>query len=182
LIDSIIQSEPFATQSILNEIVIRHYSVGVDHLAGVGYSVIPFATDFGAPITSFNELFQPALFPQIQGWAIANNIWGEMLSSAGWPLLCAFILLFVGLAAWGGQLLSGPNPEICASVAMLFSTWAFYVHRNDLAFQVTLERRTLGVALLGLLVSRFFFLAKSQFQPRPQWRLAAGSPNNPDRL
>jgi hypothetical protein len=47
------------------------------------------------------------------------------------------------------------DPVIKGGVALFFSYWAFYIHRNDIGFQITLEKRVLLVWLFCLLVSTF---------------------------
>jgi hypothetical protein len=146
-----INSEPFIIQEILNQVTIRHYTVGMEHLKGLMYQLILFAPQFGLETKSFNDLFQRDLFPEVD-YGMANNIWAEMWSSGGWPLLFMFVALFVLLLKCFALLTETRKSAQRAFVAVMASYWAFYVHRNDISYQVVLEKRVLLVMGLTLLV------------------------------
>lgn len=157
---TISHSEPFTTQAILNEVVRTKFHVGVEHFSGLIYQAIPFSPSLGAKITSFNDLFQHKLFPWVPS-GMANNIWAEMWSSGGWALLLLFILFFVMVLGAGSYLIRIRDPIVKGGVALFFSYWAFYIHRNDLLYQVTIEKRVLllwifcaGLSSLVVLAAR----------------------------
>lgn len=141
-VDAISNSEPFTTQAILNKVLDNHFYVGMGHFLGSAGTIIPFYRTLAGPPESFNALFQAALFPQASG-SLANNIWAEMLSSGGWPLFAVFMIFFVLVLAVGSYLLRARDPIIVGGSALIFSYWAFYIHRNDLLFQIPTERRIL---------------------------------------
>ena len=147
-VNSVANSEPFTIQAILNGVLKADFHTGIGHFRAALYELVPF---YDPPIKerSFNALFQPALFPQTSG-GMANNIWAEMWSSGGWPLLVSFVVVFVLLMAVGSYLLRAWDPAIAAGAALLFSYWAFYLHRNDLLFQTSLTKNLL--VLWGLCV------------------------------
>lgn len=168
------QSEPFTTQAILNGVLANDFRVGLGHLAGFVNLVVPFSQGVFGPATSFNTLFQPALFPETQG-GMANNIWAEMWSSGGWPLLALFVLVFVLALALGSYLLQARDPVLAGGAALFFAYWAFYIHRNDLLFQLTLERRVfffwVFCALLSMVlyeVGRYLGRAREPGSRRPE--------------
>jgi hypothetical protein len=163
-LQSIAKSEPFTTQAILNEIIRADLKVGLTHFKGVAYQFIFFSKELGADLTSFNQLFQPKLFPGVAG-GMASNIWAEMWSSGGWPLLFIFILFFVITLAVGSKCLLLDDPVLKGGLALLFSYWAFYIHRNDLLFQVNLEKRVLFIWAISFLTS---FLIWAFFRSRTE--------------
>jgi hypothetical protein len=150
------RSEPFITQTILNEVLVQNFKVGPEHFSSVLYQFVFFAPSLGAKYVSFNDLFQAQLFPGAIGWGMANNIWAEMWSSGGWPLLIAFIFVYVGMLWIGSELLRVENPEIRSISALLFSFWAFYIHRNDLFVEVSIFKQVLTVATLCVLPAMIF--------------------------
>jgi hypothetical protein len=157
LAGAVMYSEPFLTQSVLNEIVLQNFRVGWEHFVPVLYQMLPLTLGIAEDAVTFNDLFQPVLFPQVTASGLAANIWAEMLATGGLPLLCAFVLAFVCLLAAGSFLLRLPNLELQALTAVSMVYFAFYIHRNDLLYQVVLEKRVLllgGAAILGSMAIR----------------------------
>lgn len=153
---SIVMSEPFNTQAILNEIVAQDFRVGVGHFKDVLLQLLLFSPELGSAPVSFNALFQSTLFPSDLDYGMANNIWAEMYSSGGWPLLSLFVAFFVFMLMIGSYLLRSQDEIFKAGVALAFSYWAFYIHRNDLLYQINLEKRTVLVWIACLLLSLLF--------------------------
>ncbi|HVL37831.1 MAG TPA: hypothetical protein VM328_00440, partial [Fimbriimonadaceae bacterium] len=60
---SIVKSEPFITQTILNEVLERDYRLDPTYLLGNAFQLLPGTQMFGGTVVSFNDQFQPALFP-----------------------------------------------------------------------------------------------------------------------
>jgi small basic protein len=155
-VSTLISSEPFTTQLILNEVITRHFFVGMSHFSDIIYQFMLFSPEIGMKVVSFNDLFQPSFFPGIK-WGMANNIWAEMLSSGGWSLLMFFLACFVLLLALGSYSLRSTDPEFTAGCSLLFSYWAFYIHRNDLIFQINLEKRALLIWAACIALSHLFY-------------------------
>jgi hypothetical protein len=152
---SIMNSEPFVTQTILNQVLMMDFHVPFDHFNGVLYQFLFFAPSFGAPMQTFNDYFQPQLFPQIVGMGMANNIWAEMWSTGGWLLLVLFITFFALVLCYLSTLMRIDNPELRAAIAVPAVTWAFYLHRNDVFVETNMIKRLLlvgaGCIILAML-------------------------------
>ncbi len=152
---SLTRSEPFGTQTILNETLRAGFTVGPAHLFQALGSALPFYPVFFGQPTSFNDLFQQRLFPGTD-YGMANNIWAQMWSSGGWPLLGVFTIVYAFLLAWGTrQIKAQRSPVLLACAAHFWVYWAFYIHRNDLVFQLYIQRRTLvywGMAVLAAML------------------------------
>jgi hypothetical protein len=149
-ITAIGMSEPFTTQVILNEIIVQRFEVGISHLKESLYQFALFSPELGLKPVSFNDLFQPTLFGTDVEYGMANNIWAEMWSSGGWPLLLAFIAMFVLILGIGSYLTRAMSPTFAAGAAVCSSYWAFYIHRNDLAYQINLEKRVILVWAISI--------------------------------
>ncbi len=140
-VTAILGSEPFGIQSILNEVVRTDFQTGVGYIArGFLAQFAFFGSDLGIATTSFNGLYQPVLFPDAN-YGMGDNIWAQMIAAGGWPLLVAFLVVFVAVLAVGSRWLTVSNHCTRAAVALGFSYWAFYIHRNDIAYELTLLRR-----------------------------------------
>jgi hypothetical protein len=160
---AIMMSEPFNTQAILNEVVAQDFRVGMGHLRDISSQFVLFSPELGNAPLSFNDLFQPTLFPSDLDYGMANNIWAEMLSSGGWPLLVLFISIFVSMLTLGSYLIRSRDPILAAGAALTFSYWAFYIHRNDLLYQINLEKRTILVWGACIVLSQIFSAAHIRY-------------------
>ena len=146
------RSEPFITQVILNEVIRTDFHVNLEHLGGTIYQLILFAPQMGVKPTSFNALFQPVLFPEVKS-GMANNIWAQMWSSGGWLLLACFMGVFVTILFLGSYWLRSRDPIFKGCTVLLLTYWAFYIHRNDIAYQINLEKRVFIIWIFCVLVS-----------------------------
>jgi hypothetical protein len=152
-VNGILTSEPFTTQTVLNEIVRHDFRTGTDHIESAAYHLILFAPALGEEAVRFNRLYQPALFPSVDH-GLANNIWAQMWSAGDWPLLSGFILVFLlGLAVWS-RLLRSADTVVRAYAAVAIAYWAFYIHRNELQGVVGSQKQLLLVwlACVGLAI------------------------------
>jgi hypothetical protein len=146
-------SEPFVTQSILNRVLATDFHVPFDHFRSVLYQFMFFAPNLGAKIVSFNDFFQPQLFPNVVDMGMANNIWAEMWSSGGWPLLLLFIIFDVVVLCYLSTLLRIDNPELRAAIAAPAVTWAFYLHRNDVFNESNIIKRQLVFGAVCIVIA-----------------------------
>lgn len=127
----VLTSEPFTTQTVLNEIVRMDFRTGTDHLQSAAYHLVPFAPALGEEAVRFNRLYQPALFPLVDH-GLAGNIWAQMWSSGDWLLLLTFLVVFLAGLAVLSRLLRSTDPAVRAYAAVAIAYWAFYIHRNEL--------------------------------------------------
>ena len=153
----ILTSEPFTTQTILNEIVSRDFRTDTDHLVSSVHQFIMFAPQLGAESVRFGDIYQPSLFPLVDH-GLANNIWAQMWSAGGWLLLTAFILFHAFVLALGSRLLGASDPGLRVFVVLFFSYWAFYIHRNELLVQLGFQKQSTIVwamcMFFGIILSR----------------------------
>lgn len=159
---AITQSEPFTTQVILNSVIQNNLHVGINHFKNLVYQLTFFSNNLGTnSVASFNDLFQPILFPTaISG--MANNIWAEMWSSGGWLLLLAFIIVFVIILFFGSYYLGNSDPVVKGGLTSAMTYWAFYIHRNDLMYQITLEKRVIVFWCIFVIFSMFISFTRSR--------------------
>jgi len=165
----ILTSEPFTTQTILNEIVRRDFRTGSDHLWSASQHLILFAPSLGAEDVRFGDQFQPALFPLVDH-GLANNIWAQMWSSGGWTLLSIFVVVHCCFLGVGSYLLRYEDKVIRCGVVLFFSYWAFYVHRNELLVQAGLQKQVfmvwVGCIFFSMVVSGAMHAPRSVLKKR----------------
>ncbi|HUE85833.1 MAG TPA: hypothetical protein VMO26_07110, partial [Vicinamibacterales bacterium] len=167
-------SEPFTTQANLNEVIRTNFLVGMSHFESVVNQFVVFASDMGGEVVSFNDRFQPVLFPGVRG-GMANNIWAEMWSGGGWPLLCAFIVFYAIVLGFGSYLLRSPDVVVRGIVAPIFTYWAFYIHRNDIQSQISLTKQLVAIAVFSVAMSIAFTRLQAVLQRRRQSERAIGA-------
>jgi hypothetical protein len=149
---AVFQSEPFGTQSILHEVLRQHFRTGPAHLPGALLNALPFGNVFFRSPTSFDDLFQRTLFPGL-GYGLANNFWAQMWSVGGWPFLALACGVFGGLLVLGERCLRQEGVILKAFWTYFWVYFAFYLHRNDLAYQLYLQRRVTLYALVFVVVA-----------------------------
>jgi hypothetical protein len=85
-----------------------------------------------------------------------------MIASGSWPLLLAFSVGYTQLLAFGRIVAARMSLEWTAISSVILVYAAFYIHRNDLLFQLTLMRRVFLTALVCALASAVWVLALKQ--------------------
>lgn len=152
-LDAVISSEPFTTQLVLNEVLHTGFDTEMDYIF---YSVVGqftlFSGEAGLSFRSFNSLFQPALFPDVE-WGMANNIWAQMIAAGGWPLLLAFLGGFVWTLRIAARRMATAGATSRCGVALATAYWGFYIHRNDLGYELSELKRVLLVWIVVAIVS-----------------------------
>lgn len=147
-LSAILLGEPFITQAVLNEVVRTEYHIGPGYFTDALLAVGLFAPDLGVTPTSFNDLFQPALFPGVSGYGLGNNIWAQMYASGGIPALAMFLGLLALVLSAGGYLLRARDPQLVALVSIAWVLVAFYLNRNDLLVHINFEKQLLAIWVL----------------------------------
>lgn len=146
---AILKSEPFGTQSILNKIVKEEFSTDGSYLLRNIYQVVPFSNEIGSDYDSFNAIFQPALFPKMPG-GMAGNWWAEWFAAFSWIGLALGIFIYVGglyiFSYLHGRFAKSTSLSVLISISGTF--FAFYIHRNEINYFITLEKRVLWLWLL----------------------------------
>jgi len=174
----LLSSEPFNTTGTLNEVVRTDFHVGWDHYLGVLYGFVPFAPELGGEVTSFNDKYQPVLFPAREA-GLASNFLAEAWSAGGRAAVAAVTLLYVAVLWLGSRLLQRREVGWRVFAVVFFPYWAFYIHRNDLLYQVILQRRVLVVFLLAIGLAWIVHRAVAPGSSTVRARRLAASPKRP---
>jgi hypothetical protein len=145
-----VNSEPSVTLSILSNVLEDELRIGSEHIMNIIISIGIFGwVDTGA--VSYNSIIQPLYYPDIAG-GVGSNIWANVYSLFNYSGLFIFIFMYVFSLYWLSVLVQRVDGTYKYLLLVLGSYWAFYIHRNDLAYQVTLEKRvTLCFILIALI-------------------------------
>lgn len=143
----IINAEPFGIQRIFSDVLQQKFFIGLGNLDRFFLLFTIFGDQLGVDTRSFNQYFQPALYGDV-GYGVGSNVWAHMYSSGGWLLLLIFSIIYVSSLRWLSKNIYSANKYYLPLLICLGSYWSFYIHRNDLFYQLGLERRVLFVFLL----------------------------------
>jgi hypothetical protein len=154
-------SEPFVTQLILNEAIVRDFHMEPPGVLDYVVQLIPFVPELG--LTRFlRPVFSAEMILPGYNYGLGFNIWAEMWVYGHWPLLLIFVLFFAGICAVGSRMMLTTDPLNRATIALFFAFWAFYIHRNTLAFQITVQKRVIFAFLFAFCIGRIFYQARSK--------------------
>jgi hypothetical protein len=105
----------------------------------------------GPPIT-FESQYKPVFFPN--NWAgMAGNAWAEAYCDFGSPGIVVKIIVVVLLIAAAQLLTTRLNSSAIPALLLSGAFLAFYVHRNDMLYELLLIRRAVMVFVLALACS-----------------------------
>lgn len=148
------KSEPFLIQANLNKVLTDNITTDGYHIFDIISVLIPFSPEIGFDVSgnTFGKyLSQEMIFPGLN-YGIANNIWASIWAGYGWIGLFIFIILFVIIIAWASNLLRTTTGFLRGFIALFFTQFFFYIHRNDIFTQIGLQKRS-----LILFISCFIF-------------------------
>ncbi len=130
---SFLNSEPFITQSILNDTLIRKLSMPPGSIFYSLFAGIPLISPFigvDQLPTQFN--FQEQLFPNLS-YGVASNIYAYFYATLGWGGVLAFISThcasLIYISRWLGIVKSS---IVRLGLLSIGAFLAFFIHRNDL--------------------------------------------------
>lgn len=162
-LETIANSEPFGIQRILNDVIERNYFIGPDNLLGVFNVFILFSNEIGFEQKGFNDYFQPVLYSSAD-YGVGSNIWAHMYSSGGWLLLIIFCILYVLSLRFISKKIYSCNITYLPLILTMSAYWSFYIYRNDLFYQLGLEKRVFIVFCLVWVASYCYGLVVRQWK------------------
>ncbi|MEZ8062831.1 MULTISPECIES: hypothetical protein [Vibrio] len=154
-LNSLVNSEPSMTTMILSKTLEHDLRIDFYHFQNIIVSM-GFFGPFQPDIQSFNSIMQPEFFPGLS-WGVGSNVWANVYAILGWGGLLLFITFYCLSLYLISFVLSRITGFYFLALCPLASYWAFYIHRNDLAYQISLEKR---VGIIILLVAILTFLVQ----------------------
>ena len=151
LFHAFVVSEPAAIQANLSETLRKGIEVDWYHPVDIVGQLI-IGGDWLGMQSNSHYLSQKDLFPQLE-YGLAYNIWGDIWASGGWITLIVFVFFYHIVLVLGNLLIKRSTGYSLVIIALFFSIWAFYIHRNNLLFQLYLQKRVLIFAVVPWLFS-----------------------------
>jgi hypothetical protein len=154
--DSILNSEPFVIQAILNETIAQQFRTPADYLGKQVLSAIPGgATIFGlslGDVPLFSDLFKHKLFGDIP-FGMASNPWAQAYAAGGYMLIAIFAAIYAGSVGALGYVFKASKGSLRA-LTLVISVWiAFYFHRNDVMTELGILKQTVYIAIAAVVLS-----------------------------
>lgn len=149
-INNVISSEPFITQSILNEVIRTDFEAPSDHVTDAIYHLIVMAPDLGAEQHTFNGYFQTQLFYNVES-GVASNMWAQFWSLGGVAAVIVAVTVFVALLWAASYALFRTRGVAQGLVVLLGTALAFYVQRNEISSLLIIEKRLVIVSTFCVL-------------------------------
>lgn len=148
-IDAIIVSEPFVTQTILEEVIKKDYRVK-------NATINLFDKN-----NTFNNQFQSELFPEITKYRMAENIWAEFYSN--YKLIGVFIMAFMYsfiIYILNLCILKLKNSIYLPYLYIVSSNWIFFIHRGSIVNQLLRQKNIIlvfGVCIITAYILKICF-------------------------
>ncbi len=145
LFHTFVTGEPAGIQANLSETLRQQISTDFYHPIDLA-AQLSVGGDWLGMDSKSHYLDQRILFPDLS-YGLAYNIWGDVWASSGWVGLCVFVVVYHGILGLGCLLLRCTRGFGLGVTVLFFSIWAFYIHRNNLLFQLYLQKRIVLFAL-----------------------------------
>ena len=161
LVDTLtLQFEPFLTQAVLNEVLVRNFEVATSSLYFALVALVPFlAPTLGLRPEDVAFNFQDYLFPNLP-YGVTASPQTQMIASAGYVGLFFYIFVFNVLLVLCSRKLNARSPYWRLFFLTVGAFLAFYIQRNDLANSFTIINR-IGLAILVCWIGNWFIIAGS---------------------
>lgn len=131
------KSEPFATQAILNTVMMYDYRVPFESLASVLLALVPFLSvffDLDPRLVGFN--FQEILFPGLE-YGLASNIYANFYGLFGVFGIFLWIVLHNMILMWFSKAIHRWKGYKRIPLFLCGSLMCFYVIRSDLVYNIS---------------------------------------------
>ena len=132
--EAYLHSEPFITQAILNEVLIRDLTMPASNILLSMVAAIPFFV----PLVGLENMdvafaFQEQLFPNLT-YGVASNIYANFYATLGIFGIFLFVVLHcLALVGVSKAMSASRSSALRLGLLAVGAFLAFYIHRNDLA-------------------------------------------------
>lgn len=146
-IDSVIVSEPFVTQTILEEVIKTQYTLNENTIVNL----------LNNKNSTFNDKFQADLFPTITRYKMAENIWAEvysnykMLGVMIMSVIYSFIIYILNIF-----ILKFRGSIYMPYLFLVSANWIFFIHRGSVINQF-LRQKNIFLVFSVCLISSYTF-------------------------
>lgn len=165
---SLLRSEPFITQSILNEVVSRDLTMPATSVLFSLLAAIPFFVPLvGLENAQVAFSFQDQLFPNLS-YGMASNIYANFYATLGIFGILLFVLMHnLALVGVSKALSSRLNSALRLGLVAVGAFLAFYIHRNDIANSLSIINRIVIALVVVWFLGRYIdWPLRAQAAPR----------------
>lgn len=170
LLDALMLTESFVQQEVFSAVIASRLTLPPEYPLELFRAFLPGINNLllGKGL-GFNDYYQGKLFPHIP-WGIGSNVWAEQYAMWNWPgpimyVIFLFSLLFY-LNKKALKWLSTGEILKLSLLVYLAVPFYFYMHRNDLAFQIVTTRNFLVIWLIVFGLSKYVF-PRLRFRDQP---------------
>jgi hypothetical protein len=139
-------SEPSVIQATLSAVIEKNIKNDIINPLDIVISFVPFSVDMGISRMG-TYLNQEQTYPGLR-WGTASNIWAYMYSSGGYTSIILFLIIYSYILFVGNKmfLLIRSNCQFILGWSMIL--FVFYFHRNDLFFQIDMQKRVIAFSII----------------------------------
>jgi hypothetical protein len=153
----IFTSEPFIVQNILNQVVIYDYKLGLQVYKPVLALLIPFYSELFGNVETFSSRYAKDFYSNVT-YGMGSNIFAEAYSVGGLGTVFIFIILYCIFLMFYEKMIYAVNSNFLRSgLALCIAYMTFFIHRNNLSYQLLIQKRILMITLGFYLISHIIF-------------------------
>lgn len=155
-IGAVVRTEPFAVAGVLDALIGLPQAPPGSLFLEVAAQFLIFPSYFGFESSSFNDFFQPILFPEFRERSLAYSFWGEGFVRGGWIGFAAFLGVYLLILRLLDRMTNSSRLLVRVASYVGGAYWAFYIHRNSMVSIIAYERQIV-VFCLAIFFTAYLF-------------------------
>lgn len=150
-IDSFLDAEPSIISYIMSEVLSEELQAPKEQIYNIFLSFGLFGSLF-PDLDTFNDIIQPRYFPGVH-WGAGSSVWANVFALTGWIGLFTFCFIYCFTLYAFSSLYKKLDGTYLIILTVIATYWGFYIHRNDLSYQINLEKRVIITAILIIIMA-----------------------------
>lgn len=160
------ESEPFMTQDILNQVVLLNLESDLSSLKSVPAQLVPLIHKVIDMTTlSFSYQMKTKLYYGLE-FGIGSNVYAQLYSMGGMLGITLFFVIYAPILGLMNRLITWRGDILKCSLLACAGYLTFYYNRNDVGYTVTLIRRLLLISVACYVPARFLSSLRTPTQPQ----------------
>lgn len=155
-IGAVVRTEPFAVAGVLDALIGLPQAPSGSLFLEVAAQFLIFPSYFGFESSSFNDFFQPILFPGFRERSMAYSFWGEGFVRGGWIGFASFLGVYLFILRLLDRMTNSSHLLVRVASYVGGSYWAFYIHRNSMVSIIAYERQIVVFCLVIFITAYLF--------------------------
>ncbi|MCS0654820.1 O-antigen polysaccharide polymerase Wzy [Cytobacillus firmus] len=151
------RSEPFIVQNILNQVVENDYQIGLTVYKPVLSILIPLYSEVFGNVDTFSSLYARDFYSNVN-YGMGSNIFAEAYSAGGLGFVFIFIVFYSFVLLFYEKIVFFIQDNFLRSgLALSIAYMVFYIHRNNLVYQLLIQKRIILITLSIYLIAHIIF-------------------------